>query len=85
MDKTTIYQLPNLDKHPCFTPLCGAVPYREGNLRGVSLDDGDLMNTERLLGMKRAVSEALEEAFGKTSIEEQMDEDRRAYEIKPIY
>ena len=61
---------------------CGATYRRSGGLRSVALSGQ--VQTDQMLGMAEAVEEAIDGAFGKMTLDEQLEADRRAYEPRPL-
>jgi hypothetical protein len=57
---------------------------RIGNMRAIHVD-GKIVNMDQSIGMRKAIEESLNYSFGERSIEEQLEADKKAYEMKIIF
>ena len=78
-----------LSRFPATSPasaahIRGGVSRRVGGLRSAILS-GENINTDQMSGMAKAIQESIEETFGKLSLDEQLEADRSAYEMKTIF
>jgi hypothetical protein len=64
--------------------LHGDVGGNSGDMRAMILSGSD-MNANQNSGMTNAIAESIGRTFDKISLEEQLEFDRRAYEIKPMF
>jgi hypothetical protein len=84
MNNNNISDRPNRGSQSCVSSFRSDSGQCSSDMRATILS-GHTMNAEQASGMGLAIQESINRTFGGISLEEQLEADKRAYEIKPMF